>query len=365
MLRSFQELGRVSPGFDIHHVLTLRVSGNWGETMDYRKLASRIDRTLDALRAVPGVQAAASSASLPGISGDARTELRLVEGRSQTEGKIVADSRYVSDGYFAAMQIPLLEGESCRQSGSAYDAVVVNRSFANRYLSGSPAVGHHLQLISNQFVPSAAEIRGVAADAREQGLTHEPAPTVYWCASAPGPTPFFLVRTQGEPLAMAQTLRRAISRIDPARSVFDVSPLDQHLSDSFAENRLRTILLTLFALTAVSLVCVGLYGTLSYFVTLRRREVGLRLALGAVQSQIAGQFLGKGLAVSAAGCVAGLCLAAAFSRGLSGMLYGVSALDPQTFVLVVLLIVAVATAASLVPSLRAANIEPMKVLREE
>jgi putative ABC transport system permease protein len=203
------------------------------------------------------------------------------------------------------------------------------------------------------------------ADAREQGLNREPEPTVYWCLNAPDPSPYFLIRTQGAPLVMAETLRRKIHAIDPARSVYDISTLVQHLSDSFGENRLRTILLTIFALTAVSLACIGLYGTLSYFVTLRRREVGLRLALGALPGQIVARFLLKGLTISIAGCAAGLCLAAGFSRVLSGMLYGVSPADAETFFSVVFVILSVAVLASLLPALRAANVEPMQVLRDE
>jgi putative ABC transport system permease protein len=117
--------------------------------------------------------------------------------------------------------------------------------------------------------------------------------------------------------------------------------------------------------TAVSLACIGLYGTLSYFVTMRKREVGLRLALGAVPVQIVTRFLFKGLGVSIVGCVAGLRLAAACARGLAGMLYGVSTADPETFILVALLVVTVAALASVLPAVRAARVEPMQVLRDE
>lgn len=364
LLRSFEELGRVSPGFEISHILTLRISGNWGETGDMKKLTERINRTLDDLRTSPGVRAAATSATLPGMPDDFRTEIKL-DGRAESQGKIAADSRFVSNGYFTTMQIPLLAGEGCRESLNYSDGVVVNRSFASTYLSGSPAIGHHLQLVSRQFLPAPEEIRGIVADAREQGLNREPAPTVYWCVSAPDPSPYFLIQTQGEPMALAETLRHKIHQIDPSRSVFDISPLEQHLSDSFSENRLRTILLTLFALTAVSLACIGLYGTLSYFVTMRKREIGLRLALGALRGQIVTRFLLKGLAISFVGCVAGLCMAAAFARVLSGMLYGVSTADPITLLLVVLIVLAVAAVASLLPAIRAARVEPMQVLREE
>ena len=164
---------------------------------------------------------------------------------------------------------------------------------------------------------------------------------------------------------MVESLRRRIHEIEPARSVFDVTPLDQQLSDAFAENRLRTILLTFFALTAISLASLGLYGTLGYFVTVRRRETGLRIALGALRGEILRHFLLQGLGISLLGCIAGLGLAAAFTRMLSGMLYGVSPTDATTLMGVILLVITVAAVASLAPSIRAARVEPMQVLREE
>jgi putative ABC transport system permease protein len=147
--------------------------------------------------------------------------------------------------------------------------------------------------------------------------------------------------------------------------VFDITPLEEHLSDAFAENRLRTVLLSFFAITAISLACVGLYGTLSYLVNTRRREVGLRLALGALRGQITQQFLSQGLAVAALAALAGLGLSLISTRLLAGMLYGVSPTDPFTLTVVILLTLAVAAAASLIPAIRAARLEPMKVLRDE
>lgn len=362
LLRSFQELGRVSPGFEFNHILTLRISANWGETADFKKLMARINRTLDELRSVPGARSAAVSGFLPGIPGDVQTEVK-VEGRPENEGRIIADSRFVSDGYFSTMKIPVLAGEECSRSLD-FRGAVVNRSFADKYLDGSSAIGRHLQLASNSFLPP-AEVRGIVADAREQGLSREPAPTIYWCLNAPYPSPYFLIRTQSDPLAMVEMIRHKIHAIEPARSVFDISPLQQHLSDSFVENRLRTILLTMFALTAVSLACIGLYGTLSYFVNVRKREIGLRLALGALQGQILNQFLLRSVSVVFLGCVVGLCLGAAFARELSSMLYGISSIDPATFFSVALLMLTVAVVASLLPSIRAARVDPMQVLRDE
>jgi hypothetical protein len=293
-----------------------------------------------------------------------QTELKLAEGRLETDPavhlKIIAESRYLTSGYFATLKIPLLAGELCREELNS-SSVVVNRSFANTYLMGSGAIGHHLQ---RPNLPP-AEIRGIVGDARELGLDRQPVPTVYWCSGAVQPGTFFLVRTRGEPMAMVQTLRRKIHEIEPRRSVFEITSLEEHISDAFAENRLRTFLLAFFAITAVSLACVGLYGTLSYLVSVRRREVGLRLALGALRGQIVRQFLVQGLRVSCLGCIAGLGLAAMFARLLSGMLYDLSPSDPATLAGAVLIVLGVAMIASLLPAIRAARLEPMQVLRDQ
>jgi len=367
LLRSFQELGRVSPGFDPSNVLTFHISGSYGETADWKGLTQRIERTIDSLGAMPGVETAATDGTVPGVPSHYQTELKFAEGQQDPEHKIVAESRFVSSGYFATMRIPILSGELCRESPDSTKSihVMVNRSFANTYLAESTAVGRHLQEIpATAFLPP-GEIRGVVGDAREEGLNREPGPTVYWCTSASGPDPVYLVRTRTEPMAMAETIREKIHEIEPARSVFNIAPLTEHLDQAFAENRLRTVLLAFFAATAVSLACVGLYGTLSYSVNVRRREVGLRLALGALQGQIVKQFLFQGLGVSLLGCVAGSVLAVAFARVLSGMLYGVSPTDVTTLLGVVVLVLVVAAVASLAPAIRAASVEPMQVLREE
>jgi ABC-type lipoprotein release transport system permease subunit len=164
---------------------------------------------------------------------------------------------------------------------------------------------------------------------------------------------------------MTDTIRRAISKLEPNRSVFDIEPLTDRLGDSFAEDRMRTALLSAFAMTALTLACVGIYGTLSYVVNLRRREIGLRLALGAVRQQIAVLFLSHGLRAVVIGCAAGVGLAATLSRVLSGMLYGVSGFDALTFSAVILVMLTVAVFSTLLPAMRAARTDPMRVLREE
>ncbi len=260
---------------------------------------------------------------------------------------------------------PFLQGLAPLQHVGLSRRTVVNRSFANLYLGGTAAIGHTLEQVSYNDFSIKGIVQGIVADAREEGLNEPPMPTVYSCFSAPDPFPNYLVRTRGEPMAMADAVRQKIHELEPGRSVYAMMPLQAHLDESFSDNQLRTRLLSLFALTAVSLACIGLYGTLSYLGRLRQREVGVRLALGAMRNQIVARFLLQGLRVAGIGCVAGLALGLGLSHFISSMLYGVSALDPITYGCVVCLILVVAAGASLVPALRAARVEPVQVLREE
>jgi ABC-type antimicrobial peptide transport system permease subunit len=164
---------------------------------------------------------------------------------------------------------------------------------------------------------------------------------------------------------MVETVRRKVHELEPQRSVFELTPLTAHISDAYAQNRLRTILLAFFAVTAIALSSVGLYGTLSYLVNIRRREVGLRLALGARRRQIVGQFVAQGLRVCLAGAAAGMAMAAAFTRLLAEMLFGVSPWDGLTAAIVLSLVFALAVVASLLPAVRAACLEPVEVLRQD
>ena len=363
LLRSFQALGRVAGGFDADHVLTFRISASWGETGDLKRSGQTVKRILEAVAAVPGVESSAATFLLPGVPGTFPVELSVAEGRAESEPKIIAESRIGSAGLFATMRIPLLAGEMCPQESNT-PGMMVNRLFANTYFGGAGAIGKHLGQPSSPYFPTAV-VRGIVGNARERGLDHEPVPTIYYCGLIMQPGLYFLARTHGNPMALGESVRRKLHEIEPGRSVYDISPLTAHLSDAFAENRLRTVLLTFFALTAIALASVGLYGTLSYLVHVRQREVGLRLALGAVRAQIVRQFLAQGMRVSLAGCAAGLGLSGAFTKVLAGMLFGVSPWDAITMTGVIALVMAVSIAASLLPAARAARVEPMQVLREE
>ena len=249
---------------------------------------------------------------------------------------------------------------------------MVNQRFADLYLANRQAVGLHLSgsldaLVKNGhlFGTTPSRIVGIVGDARERSADREPAPTVYTCFSAPNPAPWHIVRTSVDPLTLAETIRRKIHELEPQRSVYDISLLDDRIGDAYAQNRLRTSLLTFFALTALALVCAGVYGTLSYAVSLRRREVALRLALGALRRTVVNQLMATTVRIVGTSSAVGLVLALLFAQSLSTMLYGVTPTDPVTLTGVVVVVVAVAFIAALIPAARAAFVQPMRALRED
>jgi putative ABC transport system permease protein len=364
LVRSLNELSRVNPGFEPARVLSFRMSGNYAEFGDYPGLLKRIDTALEQLRALPGIEASATSFSAPGVPTNFQVGFELVEAQDDKAERLVAESRVVSPEYFETLRIPLLEGTLCRRQARAATELMVNRAFADRYLAGRPSVpGLHL---ANPGVPvPPGRIAGVVGDVRERGLDQAPGPTVYFCSSAQGPTPYFLVRTQGEPAAIVQAVRLKLKELEPLRAVYDIAPLETRIGDAFAQDRLRTMLLALFAAAALSIACVGLYGTVSYAVSRRRRESAVRLALGALRRDIVGQFLAQGLRVAGIACACGLVLSLTFARTLSGMLYGVSPLDPATLSGVAGIVLVVTALAALIPATRAAFTQPMRALRED
>jgi predicted permease len=364
LLRSFDQLGRVAPGFQPDRILTFRITGNWGETGDMAALRRRMTATLEALRALPGIEAAATTLAAPGVPFEHPSQLRIVEGDAGVNERLRANMRVVSAGYFATLQIPLLAGTGC-PAGETTPTALVNRRFAALYTAGAAPIGRHVEQVPVNGFLGTGRIVGVVGDAREEGLNHEPPAIVYWCHAAPVPVPLFIVRTRAEPMAMADTIRRTLGEIEPRRSVYEVLPLRDRLDATFSESVLRTVLLAAFAATAVSLAALGLYGTLSYFVELRRREIGVRMALGAPRGEVAASFVRHALRVSMAGCLAGLTLAAVLGRAIAGMLYGVSPLDAVTFSSVLVLVLGTAVLASVWPAVRAARVDPIQALRIE
>jgi hypothetical protein len=322
--------------------------------------------TLESLAALPGVVATATSTSLPGVPAGFENQYRLPAARLDPETQVLAEERAVSPSYFATLGIPLSAGAFCENRVGGGE-VLVNRSFAERYGSGAILVGTQI-FQDRPGVPGSAPpstIKGIVGDVRERGLDRPATPTVYFCNVAAQPSPFVLVRTRDDPDAMASAVRLKMKELEPVRAVYSVGSLEEQIGDAFAQNRLRTVVLALFAGAALALACLGLYGTLSYVASLRRREVGLRIAIGALPSQIVAKLVAQALRVIAVACCAGLALSLLSARALQGMLFGVSAADPRTLAAVVVLVVGVAALAAFLPALRASRIDPMQTLREE
>jgi putative ABC transport system permease protein len=272
----------------------------------------------------------------------------------------------VTPGYFATLGVPVLAGDLCRRPSPQprgvdhQSEVMVNRAFADRYLAGRNPIGLH-------FVggDTPNRIVGIVGNAREVAIDSESSPMVYDCGLAGNPFSWFFVRYTGETAAVADLVRAKIAEVEPQRSVYDMAPLDESIGAAFAQNRLRTLLLTLFAATALALACLGVYGTLSYAVSLRRREVGLRVALGARRRDIVAQFVSRALRIVGAAVAIGIVVSFAVTRLLSGMLFGVTPWDPVTFAGVIAVVAAAALLASWLPARRASRINPMQTLREE
>lgn len=359
LLRSFDAVNRIDLGFDAEHVLAFRVSGSYAETRDHPGVVQRINRTIEELTTLPGIENAGTSSALPGVGSGFETEVGLVGVTSAAEPRIFTQTRTVSPTYFATLGIPLLAGEICRQTDSTTSNAVVNRAFVERFFPGRSVLG--LQFATN----TPRTITGIVGDVRERDLLSPPPPVVYFCNSAPTPFPQYFVRTAGDPLDAVAAVRARLNELEPLRSVYDFAPLDRRIGDVYAAQRLRTWLVTIIAAASVALTCLGIYGTLSYVVSLGRREIGLRLALGALPRTILARFFGKVFRVVGIACVAGLVLSYVGARALSGLLYAVTPSDPITLVSVVAIVAAATAAAAFVPALRATRVQPMQVLRDD
>jgi putative ABC transport system permease protein len=367
LLRSFERLANVDPGFDASRVLAFRIYAPYSERGD--PVIRRVAATLATVGALPGVEVVATTTSLSGVPapGAGPAEINVSAGTAGVEPPVSAEYRLVSPSYFETMQIPVVAGDLCRHPTTAETRrsagqAMVNLAFADRYFAGRSVIGLQVRPRGFSF-PS--RIVGIVANARESAVDREPPPTVYACDIGATPNPWYLARAAGDPGAWVNAVRLKLKEVEPLRAVYDIAPLEQHIGRAYAETRLRTVLLVLFALTALSLACLGIYGTLSYVVGLKRREVGLRLALGAARTSVLRHFLAQGLRVAVVACVLGLLLAVAFARLLSGMLFGVSPFDPLTVASVLAIVLAVATVAALIPAARAALAQPALALRAD
>ena len=326
-----------------------------------------IDQILERVEVVPGVEAASTIQYLP-LTGMNCGSGFWLEG--QTAGDAPAglptDCSLVSRGYFAVMRIPVLEGRAFdgRDRIDTSRVLMVNESFARRYFPDGRTLGRRIRAHSS--TEPLAEIIGVVGDVRHNGLTSEPVPTVFQLhAQRPGYITNLVVRTTGDPSTHAAAIRRAIQEVDRTQAVSGVKTMEQYLGDALSRPRLYAALVTCFAVMAVMLAAIGVYGLLAYVVTQRTHEIGIRLALGAARGRVFLDLFGQGARLVIAGLAVGV-LAAVGLRGVaSTLLFGVTPGDPLTYLMAAAVFSGVAFAAVMLPARRASLVEPITALRHE
>jgi predicted permease len=367
LIRTISNLAHVPLGFQTRNILMLHISASWGEKRDYKRVQHRLEQTLEALENIPGVESAALSLNIPGAGANYNLEFHIAGRNTDAPGeKLLTNAPVVSSSYFRTLGIPLLAGRACRDNiDTNPQESVISRQFAERFFPNESPIGHILQT-GRGAATNSTLIVGVVENARDTNRTEQPEAVAYWC-TAPGfwPDPIFLLKTQGPPMALANTLREKIKRIEPARAVYDIAPLDEQLSLGMTEHKLQTVLLSLFGLSALLLAAVGLYGVLGFYVSQRTREIGLRVALGARPAQIFSQIFQQGALMTVAGVMAGLTAGAALTKLIVGLLYGVSRWDSLSFFGAPVLLTVVAALAIWIPSRRAMRVDPIVALREE
>jgi putative ABC transport system permease protein len=365
LLRSLSSLMRVDLGFQPARTITM------GLFLGLRPPETRVamlGQIVDRVQNLPGVKAAGTIQFLPlrGMTcgtGFWREEDAAGRDPSRT---LPTECGLVSGGYFAAMGIPLLEGRvfDTRDRPGSPRVVIVNRAFASRYFPDTPVVGRRVVIQTRD--QAEAEIIGVVGDVRHQGLTSDPKPAVFSLhAQAPGYITSLVVRTDGDPLAHADAIRRAIHEVDPTQAVSAVGSLEQDVDRVLARPRLQAILVTCFASIAVMLAAIGIYGLIAYVFSQRTHEIGIRLALGATRANVFADLFAQGAQLIAAGLAIGTIGAIALRQSVSSFIFGVTGSDPLTYTLAALTFATVGLAAVLIPARRAARVEPMIALRSE
>jgi putative ABC transport system permease protein len=368
MIRSFWKLQNVDPGFDTSNALTMSIVLTPSRYSEPHQRLAFVDRAMEQIRAVPGVVSVGTTTRVP-LGGGGSTQPFSVEGRpaAAIAEQPMAQTRYISPDYFRAIGIPLRQGRffSDQDRDNSVPVVIISEAMARRFWPGENPIGRRLTP-SFHSEQGTREIVGVVGDVKTSGLDADASAMMYLpFKQAPLPFLSFVVRTASTPESLIQPVSKAIYAIDKEQALTDVETMDQVLGKSLSGRRFNMTLLLTFAGVALMLAAVGVYGVMNYTVTLRRRELGIRMALGAAKMDVLRLVLGQGLTLTLIGVGAGLVAAYALTRLMASLLYGVTATDYLTFGSVSAVLVAVGLVASYVPARRATKVNPTIALRAE
>jgi putative ABC transport system permease protein len=365
MTRSFSKLLQVDPGFDPRDVIGAQVLLPTTKYRERQTLLRFYEDVVERLRGTPGVTSASAVSTLPMSDvGQAMALPFNVEGQQPPLNEDpLADVRIVAPGYFETMKVALIDGRFLdeRDAQESARTSVINETMARRYFAGRSPLG---QIIQNPHGKS--EVVGVVADVRNQGLASEPKKQVYLpMKQSPTAGMAVVARTERDPLSFASTIQQVIWSVDREQPIYSLSTMDQLLARAVFLPRLSTTLLTSFALAALLLAALGIYGVLSYSVTQRTREIALRMALGSSGGSTVALVVQNSLALVGVGAIAGLVCALLLARSIAGILYGIGPFDVPSFGVAAVVLVIAGAIASVLPALRATRVDPVVTLREQ
>jgi putative ABC transport system permease protein len=372
LIRSLERLSHAPLGFNPEHVLT--ASFDLSETRYNPDQQDRfVQELMQRIRALPGVVSASGAVPLP-LNHDAGWSIsfNLLDHPVPEANEPVSGFYDVVPGFFETMQIPLIRGRTFdeRDGRNSVPVMIINQSFANRYFRNENPIGRRVTIGAGESAARAAyktrEIVGVVGDIRTSSLRRAPAPAYYiplpqlmWGA------PTLVIRTAGDPNSITLAVRKMLASMDRDAPLYDVRSLDDYLALDLGRARFQTLLLGCFAAIALLLTAVGLYGVVAYGVTQRTHEIGLRMALGASQSEVLHLVLRQGAALTIIGAGAGILGAIALTRLIASLLFETPPRDPLTYVTVCVVLSGVALLASYIPALRATRVNPTVALRYE
>lgn len=372
MIKSFAQLANVPPGFDPNNVLTGRVSMTGDAYENTQQRVLYVDQTLARLRAIPGVESASFVAPMPFSGGNVGSDFRI-EGRPEPEPgtEPSANNRSVTPEYFASMKIPLLKGRHFNQGDKRgqLGAAIINESLAQHYFQGEDPIGRVISRIGanqNEGDPERWQIIGVVGDVHHSSLTRAASPEIY--------LPYeqnswnwgnFLIRTSVPPASLSDSFRREIKSVDKTVVVTNIRPLTEAISETVTQARFYTFLFGFFGSVGLLLTMTGVYSLISYTVSQRTQEIGIRMALGATRQHVVRMILGQGVVLAVVGSIFGLAISFWLTRLIVKLLFEVKPTDLFTFGISTLVLLFAAVLASYLPARRATKVDPIQALRFE